>query len=328
MSVYYRYTCSLEQRHVEERRDEDAGPPSVCINDGAALIAGSLTVIDEPLHFGDLELNSDDELDVTNARIEGLQAASIGDLQSAVSQNVDVQANRAHRVRSDNPHNVTKAQIGLANVPNLKQNLSALDAPGVDDDTTQGYAIGSRWIDQVGRREFVCIDASSGAAQWLETTGNSGSNGTRYYFFAFDAAGSVDINKGWTAIPLDTEVRKDAAVFAHTVGAPEVTFAVAGDYQVHANVGIENSNGSRTDARCRLALHSVGAGGSTFFEVKGSRSSSYHRTRDDGDQSASIDYLLCNVQAGDRLRVEAVRDTGGGQLQTLAGQCRLLLVST
>ena len=38
------------------------------------------------------------------------------------------------------------------------------------DDVTLGYGVGSRWIDVTADKEYVCLDATDGAANWLETT--------------------------------------------------------------------------------------------------------------------------------------------------------------
>ena len=56
----------------------------------------------------------------------------------------------------------------------LKHNLAASAAPGVDDDSTDGYGVGSRWLDTTGEKEYVCTSASIGAAVWVETTGGGG----------------------------------------------------------------------------------------------------------------------------------------------------------
>ena len=42
-------------------------------------------------------------------------------------------------------------------------------APTVNDDDTQGYAVGSRWIDINTGYTYVCTDNSTGAAFWLKT---------------------------------------------------------------------------------------------------------------------------------------------------------------
>lgn len=56
------------------------------------------------------------------------------------------------------------------------QNLSGTVAPTVNDDANAGYQVGSTWIDTVADKEYICLDATAGAAVWKETTaGGSGS---------------------------------------------------------------------------------------------------------------------------------------------------------
>ena len=79
-----------------------------------------------------------------------------------------------HVSDTGNPHGVTKSQVGLANVENIKTNLSATVDPSQNDDGIDGYVVGSRWINTVADREFVCLDAALGAAVWIETTQSGG----------------------------------------------------------------------------------------------------------------------------------------------------------
>jgi hypothetical protein len=51
-----------------------------------------------------------------------------------------------------------------------KNNLSASAAPTVNDDTDDGYAPGSIWVDTTGDEAYRCVDATAGAAVWLNTT--------------------------------------------------------------------------------------------------------------------------------------------------------------
>lgn len=53
-------------------------------------------------------------------------------------------------------------------------NDGASAAPGVGDDSGDGYSIGSRWLDTTADKEYVCLDASVGAAVWKETTVSAG----------------------------------------------------------------------------------------------------------------------------------------------------------
>jgi hypothetical protein len=50
-----------------------------------------------------------------------------------------------------------------------RNNLAAVVAPAVTDDLDLGYKVGSKWVDVTGDRLFTCIDATDGAAIWVET---------------------------------------------------------------------------------------------------------------------------------------------------------------
>ena len=61
--------------------------------------------------------------------------------------------------------------------------------PGVDDDSTQGFSTGSRWYNSTTTEEWICEDASPGAADWVMIsllgpagpTGPAGPAGTAWY---------------------------------------------------------------------------------------------------------------------------------------------------
>ena len=67
---------------------------------------------------------------------------------------------------------VDKYHVGLGNVENLQNNLAAVASPTISDDASDGYSIGSRWI--YDTHEYVCLDATTDAAVWVETTGAGG----------------------------------------------------------------------------------------------------------------------------------------------------------
>lgn len=56
-------------------------------------------------------------------------------------------------------------------------NIAATVAPTVNDDVDLGYGIGSRWINVTGEDEYVCVDATDGAAVWEQTNGAGGGGG-------------------------------------------------------------------------------------------------------------------------------------------------------
>ncbi len=84
--------------------------------------------------------------------------------------------NVPHTALTSNPHTVTKSQVSLGNVPDLKQNLSASVAPGASDDTGAGYAVGSSWIDTTADKTYMCTDATAAAAVWKDTSASGGAD--------------------------------------------------------------------------------------------------------------------------------------------------------
>ncbi len=51
----------------------------------------------------------------------------------------------------------------------------ATTAPTANEDSGDGYQVGSRWIDTTNNKEYVCLDATVAAAVWTETTGGGAS---------------------------------------------------------------------------------------------------------------------------------------------------------
>ncbi|MGD9156919.1 MAG: hypothetical protein PVG39_00805 [Desulfobacteraceae bacterium] len=73
-------------------------------------------------------------------------------------------------VDSDFTANGAIERTGAGAYTTILNKRDATAAPTVDDDTGEGYVVGSRWIDVTNDKEYVCLDNSSGAAVWIETT--------------------------------------------------------------------------------------------------------------------------------------------------------------
>lgn len=65
-------------------------------------------------------------------------------------------------------------RTGAGTYSSFKYNYSASAAPGVNDDNTAGYAVGSAWIDTTADKSYTCVDATTGAAVWKEQGGSGG----------------------------------------------------------------------------------------------------------------------------------------------------------
>lgn len=54
--------------------------------------------------------------------------------------------------------------------------LDGTAPPTMGDDTSDGFEIGSTWLDITNKKAYKCFDASSGAAYWVDLTANTGSS--------------------------------------------------------------------------------------------------------------------------------------------------------
>jgi len=103
-------------------------------------------------------------------------------------------------------------------------------APGVANDTTQGFVVGSQWIDTsvAPRRIYLCTDATAGAAVWVSAGGvtthsalvglgwsGSGHTGTTNSVACFNSA---------TGAAQTVQATVDGTVLTYTGGI--LTFAV------------------------------------------------------------------------------------------------------
>jgi hypothetical protein len=88
-------------------------------------------------------------------------------LDPTLQQDVSTKAyTDAHITNTNNPHSVTKTQIGLGNVENIKNNLSAIINPTASDDSSLGYSIGSVWINTATYSIYTCTRSTVSSAIW------------------------------------------------------------------------------------------------------------------------------------------------------------------
>jgi hypothetical protein len=90
--------------------------------------------------------------------------------------------------------------------PRALDNYAATAAPGVNDDSADGYAVGSQWIDTTADIEYVCVDATATAAVWK-----------RRYTNTFGAS-TVGLVPAASASPDSTKFLNEAGTFTAPVG--------------------------------------------------------------------------------------------------------------
>ncbi|MAG76555.1 MAG: hypothetical protein CL811_07325 [Colwelliaceae bacterium] len=77
-------------------------------------------------------------------------------------------------------HLMVKNDIELAFKAKTFDNLTAVTDPTINDDSNDGYTVGSQWVNTASSPmdAFVCLDATVGAAVWVTTTLTIGELGT------------------------------------------------------------------------------------------------------------------------------------------------------
>ncbi len=102
---------------------------------------------------------------------------------------------------------------GTIGINRLTTNQATVD-PGITNDDSEEYVVGSRWLNTADRKDFIALDVTTGDADWYEVSG-AGSGVTRAYVpagvtvgvparnqilvsgqFEVDATGILDIEAG------------------------------------------------------------------------------------------------------------------------------------
>lgn len=244
----------------------------------------------------------------------------------------------AHAALTNNPHSVTKTQVSLGNVADLKVKLDGTAAPTVNDDTTEGYAVGSRWIDVTNDKEYVCLDATDGAAVWKATApsgaaGAVGTSGTPVDndFAKFTDASTIE-GRSYSEARQDLSnyvvYPQDYATGSGTAGSPWANSCIESAYTacptggtIFLRAGYYQLNGALTLAK---AINIIGEGiGKSFIVTADAHgftadSTNYITIKNltmDGDAQTDNDYK-CPIRLAtcDYSTIENVEVKNGGRI--------------
>lgn len=67
-----------------------------------------------------------------------------------------------------------RTNLGLDPLATYKSKTDATTAPGSTNDNTEGYSVGSIWIDVTNDKSYIAVDVSTGAAVWNDLTASAG----------------------------------------------------------------------------------------------------------------------------------------------------------
>lgn len=120
----------------------------------------------------------------------------------------------------------------------IKSNMGAAVAPTVNEDSGDGYGVGSQWVDTTADHAYICVDATMGAAVWLETSEHShgsthmpgGADTLFTYSLSDDVITDNDASKSTASA---TYVKVKGITLKNAIGTVRVSFtmttSVAGD---------------------------------------------------------------------------------------------------
>jgi hypothetical protein len=172
-------------------------------------------------------------------------------------------------------------EIGADVLAYQKHKFDATVSPAVGNDTTEGYTVGSRWVDVTNDIAYVCIDVSSGAAIWSAGGGGvSPSQAVNGGTETIDIAGADGLAFGQVkaAIAETSTMSTSGTKFGQFVGG---VADMGGTIKTLASGAM--SFGSATGAAGVLTANSVGAwaGGYAYgglIEANGSGSFAFGYT--------------------------------------------------
>lgn len=167
-----------------------------------------------------------------------------------------------------------------------KSNLSASTNPGTGDDSADGYAVGSLWINTTAGVVHQCVDATAGAAEWAELGSTTPvttvtSVGTKWDAFAPPSSPSATDDEfsdnsvsGWTELDFATNLtpsEDSAGLLLTLVGssghqnAGLVKAIPAGDFTIETHCSIGRGVSSQMHAGLFLCEDTTSSGDMIAF---------------------------------------------------------------
>jgi hypothetical protein len=192
-----------------------------------------------------------------------------------------------------------------------------LDGVTIDRDATTGEI---RLNDPVNGSVLLSELLEKNLSIFHWTSLNCGEIQTDKVLTYYDATGGLSINSG-AVVGFNTTVA-NSDLFVFSVSSGVITCNEAGTFFVNYDVTIDSVSGGRSVAEIYIEVDT----GSGFSEYTGSKSFTYNRNANAGENTASM-LMLINLSAGDKIRVYANRIEGNAGLVTKANASRISLFS-
>jgi hypothetical protein len=125
------------------------------------------------------------------------------------------------------------------------------------------------------------------------------------YFDSYNDTGGTTINSNYTDIPLASENIKDS-IYTHSANSAELEVTEDGRYCVFARICYTKSSGTtETLVKSRIVVNSD----TSFFELSGTQSCSYHTNTTTGTQQTFIGATI-QLAANSRLKLQGIVEDG------------------
>lgn len=243
----------------------------------------------------------------------------------------------------------------------LKDKLDATASPTVNDDSSSGYSVGSVWTDLTNDEQYICLDATNGAAVWKQTTANGDVTGpassTDEAVARFDGTGGKTLQNSGVTISNSNNVstpglfqisgeRMNGAIAAYDSAGSQTFTSGAVTVNIDATAFTPSSNlytlsadqitvlvAGRYLVSYQTSLTVSSSSSRTqadawlennSTEIPGTRSTLYCRSSNYGATGSSV--VVLDLAANDVIRLRAQRTNGSATLSPDVNGSRITIV--
>lgn len=287
---------------------QDDGDLKKLIDDDTLLINDGTTTLSKAASLQYVTTATSTSGASIDSHVEGHESGGDDELPhqslSGAGTNTHAQVD-SHVGSSANPHSVTKAQVSLGNVTNDAQ----LKRAAADFSTFTQKA-----TPVIADRLLIEDSADSQNKKYVTVGDLPSSSSSSIKMFQVPSYSGGQIIGDWppqNIVLAPDPVVTDAAVFSWD-GVDEVTILKAGNIFIVGGIGLEQTaGGGRTISRLVL-MHQPS--GSSYTSLWGSERFLYIRNNTDGNFGSMVTNSATAVGVGDKICMQANRESGSGTL--------------